>query len=159
MKKLLTICLLLVSIGAMAQKSPWGFRTGVLVPVPVNVSHEYRMDMGSALASVSYKACKNLDVTLTSGFLRFQGSGANEDFTNIPALLGARYHVNKNVYFGVSAGPAFFNKEFSHDQRILYTPHIGYKTGPISVDANYFNWYDLDNKYNNIGLCVSYSLW
>lgn len=157
MKKLLTVCMLIASISAFSQNK-WNLRVGVLTPIPVNVSQQYRMDMGSGLASVSYAATKKLDITATSGYLRFQGFGGNEDFTNIPALLGARYHVNDHVYFGVSAGPAFFNKEFPNDNRVLYSPHVGYKTGHVSIDANYFNWYDLDNNYNNIALCISYTL-
>lgn len=157
MKKFLILILSLVSVSSFAQ-SKWSLRVGVLTPIPVDVHTNYKVDVGSGLATLGYTAGKKLDITATAGYLRFQGAGANVDFTNVPVMVGARYHVNDKIYFGMEAGPAFFNKEADVDSKALYSPYLGYQIGHISVDARYFNWHDHDNLYNNMALCVSYKL-
>lgn len=159
MKKVFLVLLMTtISVALFAQKGKVSYRVGLLTPVPVNVESNYRMNVGSSLVEMSVKASSKTSLLINTGFMRFQANNGGSDFTNVPVLIGARYAVNSNVYFGVAAGPAFFNKEADVDNRIMYTPHVGYKKGHIALDAHYINWYDYSNDHNNLALCVSYTL-
>lgn len=150
MKKFLCLGILMVTLSTsiFAQKN-WNFRVGLLSPIPVNVQSSNNVSLGSTLFEVSYKASKNVSLMANSGYLRFN------DFTNVPVLVGARYFVNSNLYFGASAGVAIFNEG---DNQVMYTPHVGYQKGHVSLDAHYIDWRKTDDSYNNMALCLSYTL-
>ena len=158
MKKVLLLLSAVASLSAAsAQKSKMEYKIGVLSPLPVNVYQNVKLYVGSSLVEASYKYSNKVRMTLTSGFLRFQNE-LDKDFTNVPVMAGARYSVNNTVYFGASAGVAFFNKEASVDSRIMYSPYIGIQKGHVSADLQYINWYKFDNSNNNLALCISYTL-
>jgi hypothetical protein len=157
MKKVLLLLSAVATLSASAQKSKMEYKIGVLSPLPVNVYQNVKLYVGSSLVEMSYKYSNKVRMTLTSGFLRFQNE-LDKDFTNVPVMAGARYSVNNTVYFGASAGVAFFNKEASVDSRIMYSPYIGIQKGHVSADLQYINWYKFDNANNNLALCISYTL-
>ena len=150
MKKFLCFGILMVTLSSsiFAQKN-WNFRVGLVAPIPANVQSSNNVKLGSTLFEISYKASNKVSLVANSGFLSFQ------DFTNVPVLGGARYFVNSNLYMGVSAGVAIFNEG---DNEIMYTPHVGYQKGHVSLDAHYIDWRKTDDSYNNIALCLSYTL-
>lgn len=159
MKKVFFAVLMCLSLASFAQKDKkMSYRVGLLLPVPANVEGNYRVDVGSSLVEAGYKVNKNVSIVMNTGFVRFEATNGGTSFTNVPILIGGRYFINNNIYFGVSAGPAFFNKESAVNDRMLYTPHVGYQKGHLSLDARYMNWYDFPNEYNNLSMCVSYTL-
>lgn len=152
MKKLLTTLCIIISITSLGQK--WSFKAGIVAPLPVDVSQTSKVMLGSALAECAYKASSKVSITATSGYLRFN---ADEDFTNIPVLLGACYQAGKSVYFGASAGPGFFSESMNNSQ-ILWSPYVGLKTGKVSADLRYFDWRKKSNNINSLGIVLSYNL-
>ena len=157
MKKVILLLSAFATLSASAQKSKMEYKVGILSPLPVNVYQNVKLYAGSSLLEASYKYSTKVRLTLTSGFLRFQNE-LDKDFTNVPVMAGARYSVNSTVYFGANAGVAFFNKEASVDNRIIYSPYIGIKKGHVSADLQYINWYKFENANNNLALCISYTL-
>ena len=113
------------------------------------VQSSNNVKLGSTLFEVSYKASDKISIVANSGYLSYDG------FTNVPVLGGARYFVNSNLYLGVSAGVAIFNVG---DNQIMYTPHVGYQKGHVSLDAHYIDWRKTDDALNNMALCLSYTL-
>ncbi len=91
MKKLVLFSVLtLVALITFGQN--YAVKVGTMIPLPVTLQQNYRADVGSSLATLSHAACKKMDVTFTSGFMRFQGFNGQADFTNVPLLAGMRYN-------------------------------------------------------------------
>lgn len=157
MKKFITICLLLMATVGFSQNK-WNFSVGLMTPIPVDVKQSYRIDMGSTIGKIGYSVSKKMDITLTGGYMRFQGFYGADDFTSVPVMAGAMYHVNNNVHFGAAAGPSYFNKTFPDKYKIICVPYVGYKAGHVSVDINYINWMNMENYFNSMALSVSYTL-
>lgn len=158
MKKFLIACFLLSSLVGMSQNKKWNVSFGVLTPIPVDIESSYRVDMGSTIGKLRYSAVKNFDLTLTTGYMKFQGYYGTDNFDAVPIMVGGMYHVNKSFYIGASAGPSYFNSGFEVDDKVMCMPYVGWQFGHVSVDVNYINWMDFENYHNTLALGVSYTL-
>jgi hypothetical protein len=157
MKKIFLLFLALTTFTlANAQKSKFDVKVGIVTQLPVNVYQTTTIDVGSSMAELDYKYSKNIRVSLTSGFLRFKSDIQN--FYNLPILAGGKYFVSNSMYFGANAGIAFFNKEYPVSSRYMWSSYVGATKGHVSVNLQYFNWYQFNNANNNLSIFLAYTL-
>ena len=155
MKKAVLALSMLVSIAYGQKDSKWGFKVGLVSPLPTDIRTDSRVIFRSVLGEISNKLSPKMDLTLTGGYLMFDYIN-NQTFQNIVAAPGLRYNTDK-AYFGVNVGPSWFSENID-DYATIWSPYVGVKSKHISVDLRYFNWRKTTNEGNTLGLVFSYIL-
>lgn len=161
MKKmfLMLVGALVCSMSFSQKTSKFSYKVGLATSLPVEQTGTH-IGFGSTFLEASSTLIKSKKITETfnTGVMRFTSSEGN--FAQVPILLGAKYKVNQNVYFGVSAGASIFTGKDMGNPQFTYTPYIGVQVNKISAEARYFNSFN-DNKdasYKTIGLVFGYTL-
>lgn len=155
MKKAVLALSMLVSIAYGQKDSKWGFKVGLVSPLPVDIQLQTRVQPKSFLGEISNKLSNKVDFTLSGGYLVFNYQVA-ETFSNIILAPGFRYNTG-NTYFGCTLGPSWFSENIN-DYQTLWSPYIGIKGKKISSDIRYFNWRKVPNNGNTLGIVLSYIL-
>lgn len=156
--KKLGVIILFFCTSATAQTNKITYKAGLLTPIPVNVMADYQVDVSSALIQANYQIKNKWFANLSTGYFRFRPNEDNlKRFSNIPILAGGKYTFG-NFYAGLMAGPTLFNEgEKENLWRWMWVPAFGWTKNHWGVDLLYFNWEEIPNEYNNLGLLVSYS--
>jgi hypothetical protein len=172
MKKVLV--LLLVAISSMtvfgqtkqptttSKKFPVTCKVGLAMQLPADVyGKDYHLKIGSSVIEAATPLSKKFDLTLTTGYLKFNSNEDDKGFVQVPAMLGLRYPVCNYCYLGFATGVAFTNDSEMGTQ-IAYTPYIGVHGKKMSVDLRYFNHFKTfkngPSTVKTVGMVVSYSL-
>lgn len=154
MKKYILAFMLIASAATYGQTS---YKLGLVAPLPIDLQTNCTPEIRSVMVEMATKLGKKIDFTLVSGYLSFNyPNGLNGKFKNIPLMPGLRYNTSK-LYFGANIGPSFWSESIQ-DQNILWSPYVGMNTGKISLDFRYFNWRQISNSANALGIVVSYNL-
>jgi hypothetical protein len=160
MKRLLVIIGILFTQFSFGQ-SKWGYRIGVVTPLPFFIETPYIVHPSSALLQVNYNLSDKIKTNVTTGYLRFRSNSPEyKIISSVPLMIGATYNIGNGFYIGVGAGPSYINEtEGKLDKaiRIIYSPYIGIQSGRWSVDLNYFNWEEVPDEVNSLTICVSYN--
>jgi hypothetical protein len=152
MKRAILVLTMLISVAYGQKTSKWGFKVGLVSPIPVDIQMQSKVQLRSCLGEISYKLSKKIDATFNPGYLMFTFRNV-EGFENTVALGGLRYNIN-NIYFGATAGPSWWSENIN-DNSLLWSPYVGVKGKAISVDLRYFNWRKVENTANTLGIVVS----
>ena len=144
MKKLLLVfaAVTVAATTTFAQKKSngkFGWKIGLLTSLPTDLDvPQTRITLGSTVGEVNRKLSKKITATGSMAYVRYTDT-EGRDFAQIPVLLGARYAIDNQFYFGANAGVAFFNKSEFGSTSFLYSPYIGMQIKKISIDARYMN--------------------
>lgn len=160
MKKLLIGLGILFTQFSFGQ-SKWGYKIGVVTPLPFFTQSSYTVHPSSALGQINYQLSDKFKANATTGYLRFRPNDPEYDIiSSVPVMIGATYDITDALYIGVSAGPSYINEtEGVLDKaiRVIYSPYIGIQSNRWSVDLNYFNWEEVPDELNSLTICVSYN--
>ena len=139
-------------------KTPkWNYKVGLVMPMPVEISLQSRPSLKSVMVEASHKLSNKIDMTFNAGYLFFDYR-YSDYFDNRIAGGGLRYNTNNGgTYFGVTAAAGFFSEDFDF-VHLLWSPYVGIKGKRLSGDLRYFNWRNLDNSLNTLGIVISYNL-
>jgi len=140
---------------ASAQKI--NYKVGLMTALPANVTTTH-VAAGSTMLEASKTLGKSskYQATLNTGYVRLSVDGEAK-ISQIPVLVGARYSVNPNWYFGGCVGVTIPTKKSYGNTEFGYSPYIGYQKGHISVDGRYY-LSGLQTPTNTMSLVFSYSL-
>ena len=156
MKKAILALTLLCSVAyGQKKESKWGYKVGLVSPLPIDVQLQTRVQLRSFMGEVSHKLSPKVDLLMNGGYLMFSYR-YSENFDNIVVLPGFRYNMS-NIYFGANCGLGFFSEAFN-DNEVLWSPFVGVKGKKISADIRYFNWRKITNDANTLGIVISYIL-
>ena len=144
----------MLSLTTYAQK--WQFKAGIVSPLPVDVMLQTTIQLKSCMGEASYKLSPKFKATFNAGYL-VQNYRYDEAFATIVSLPGLRYTINETLYVGGSYGYAHFSEKLN-DYEMLWSPYIGIQGKKLSCDMRYFNYRQINNSLNTIGLVISYIL-
>jgi hypothetical protein len=154
MKKFILILAACATTTAYAQKQKMSYKVGIVTGLPANVTST-SINAGSTLLEASKKISKKLAATANVGYIRLTATDA--PISQIPVLVGARYSITDQWYFGAGVGITIPTKKTYGSTEFNYSPYIGYQKGHISVDARYY-LSGLQTPLSTIGLVFSYTL-
>jgi len=159
MKKIILLLLLFTGFNAYSQK--FGYKVGVVTPIPFFIETPYIVHPSSALIQVNYKLSDKFKINATTGYLRFRPNNPEYDLVStIPLLIGSSYNISNTFYIGMGLGPSYINETegiLDNTIKLLYSPYIGWKANKWSVDLIYFNWEEVPDELNSLTICVSYN--
>lgn len=149
------LCMTAVGFSQLSKK--WEFKVGISTPLPADVDNaSNRISVGSVASEVSTPIYKKISAVGNVMYIKCVNV-ENSRFSQIPVMVGAKYAIDKNYYFGVSTGVTFYNKKEVGSGDFIYSPYIGMQTKRISVDMRYFNTVRPD-AIRFMGLVFSYTL-
>ena len=160
MKKLILLSFLAISTAVNAQKlQKPDFSVGLAsaIPTDANSTDRVHINLGSTWFQVSTKYNNKFTGIVDFGYLRFKGD-PETNFAVVPMLVGLKYYVNDNVYFGSSAGLGFYNKKNNGTTSFTFSPFVGVKMNHVNLDARYINIVEKNVPIKTIGLVLSYTL-
>lgn len=152
MKKLFLLFVACAATTAYAQK--FNYKVGIVTGLPVNVTNT-SINAGSTLLETSTKISKKISATGNLGYVRITSDEVT--LSQIPVLVGAKYNVNDQWYFGANVGLTIPTKKQYGKTEIGYSPYVGYQKGHMSVDARYY-LSGLQAPLSTVALVFSYSL-
>ena len=156
MKKLIFSILALATVTvATAQKNKISYKVGVVTGLPANVTNT-TVGAGSTMVEASTKVSNKLHATLNTGYMRIVRQDDSK-FSQVPVLVGVKYAINPQWYFGAGAGITIPTMSAYGDTEFGYSPYVGYQKGHISVDMRYY-LSGLETPINTMMLVFSYSL-
>lgn len=157
MKKVLLIVALLATSVCFAQTSKkFSYKLGFVTPLPVDLnSTSLQIGLGSTIGEVGYKVSEKITATGNLAYIRFVNS-QDAKLSQIPLMVGAKYTINKQFYFGAAIGGAAYNKAGS-GTNFIYSPYLGMQLNKISVDLRYMNTVKTES-IRVIGFVFSYTL-
>ena len=157
MKKLVLSIALFATMSAFAQKTTnnFNYKIGFVTPMPADLnSISTEIGLGSTMGEVDYKLSEKIMATGNVAYIRFVSQDGK--FSQIPIMIGAKYVINKQFYFGANAGLAFYNKS-SFGTDFIYSSYLGAQFNKISVDFRYMNTVKTES-IRVLGFVFSYSL-
>lgn len=165
-KMLLSLAITLIAAVSIGQtkttKPAVNYRVGIATSLPVDVYNTTpRMGIGSTFleATINPRPAKKITYTASAGYFRIVTGDGVPSYSQLPALVGARYAVNNTLYFGGAAGAAFYTNKAQGDPDFAFSPYIGVQSRHISVDARYFNfWKGAGSNIKTLALVFSYTL-
>lgn len=165
-KVLLSLAIIFIAATSFGQtkttKPTVNYRVGIATALPVDVyGAAPRIGIGSTFleATCNPYPSKKITYTTSVGYFRIATGEGVSSYSQIPALVGARYAVNSTLYFGGAAGTAFYTKKGQGDPDFAFSPYVGAQTRHISVDARYFNfWKGTGSSVKTLALVFSYTL-
>jgi hypothetical protein len=137
-----------------AQKTKFAYKVGIVTSLPANVTGT-TINSGSTMLEISTKVSKKISGVGNTGYIRL--TPADAAISQIPVLVGLKYAVTDQWYFGASAGVTIPTKKAYGSTEFGYSPYLGYIKGHISVDARYY-LSGLQTPISTMGLVFSYSL-
>ncbi len=155
MKKIsIAVFALLFATTAFAQKSnpsdyPRGFRLGFGLSGGFDTNSDYDFGLGADVR-LQYDLSRKTSLTLTSGYTHLF---AEEDAGFIPAKIGFKSFVSKNIYL-MAEGGAAVSATSDFDSSALLAPSIGFANRYIDVSIRYENY--LNNDLDQLGLRIAY---
>jgi len=165
-KVLLSIAIVAIAAVTFGQTAPkskskaiTNYRVGIATAIPADVyDASSRIGIGSTFleASCNPNPSKKFTYTVSAGYFRV--IGATGSYNQIPVLIGARYAVDKILYFGAAVGTGIYAKTGAGDPQFAFSPYIGVQKNNISIDARYFNFSGNDNTVKTLSLVFSYTL-
>ena len=155
MKKFILPFLIVISFTSTAQKNT--YKIGLITPLPVDIyGDEFHLTIASSFFTYENKISNKFQFTAHSGYLRF--TNCTENYAQIPILIGAKYNLNSQYYFGASTGVSLYNKKQYGTYVYTYSPYIGINFKKISVETRYFNSVNSDNPPKYLSFVFNYSL-
>ena len=154
MKKFIILLVACATTTAYAQKTKRAYKVGVVTSLPANVTTT-SINAGSTMLEASRKVSKKISATANVGYIRLTATDA--PISQIPVLVGVRYAVTDQWYFGAAAGVTIPTKKAYGKTEFGYSPYLGYQKGHISVDARYY-LSGLQTPLSTVGLVFSYIL-
>ena len=152
-KNILFSLITLASITATAQK--FNYKVGIITSLPANVCYTHPLS-GSTMLEASTKISKKLNFVANSGYIRLYTT-QDTKLSQIPVLVGVKYAINTNWYFGGAAGITIPTKKTYGSTEFGYSPYLGYQKNHISVDGRYY-LSGLQTPINTMCLVFSYTL-
>lgn len=140
----------------VTKERKWQYKVGIVVPLPADLFVQTQPGVKSVLVEASRKLSPKIDITFNAGYMFFHYHG-NEYFDNRIAAGGLRYNTNAGTYFGFTTGAGCFTENI-YDTRLLWSPYVGVKGKRISGDLRLFNWRNVGNELNTLGIVISYNL-
>ena len=153
MKKIILSIFTLASITATAQK--FNYKVGIITSLPANVTYT-SVAAGSTMLEASTKLSKKLNFVGNSGYVRLSTT-QDTKLSQIPVLVGVKYSINTNWYFGGAAGITIPTKKSYGSTEFGYSPYLGYQKNHISIDTRYY-LSGLQTPINTMCLVFSYTL-
>jgi hypothetical protein len=154
MKKTIFMLLACATTVVYGQKTKVSYKVGIVTSLPAAVTTT-NINAGSTLLEASTKVSKKISATANTGYIRL--TAQENPISQIPVLVGAKYHMNDQWYFGAGAGVTIPTKKSYGNTEFAYSPYVGYQKGHISVDARYY-LSGLQTPMSTIGLVFSYTL-
>ena len=154
MKKVLLFLLLIASTNLFAQKNI--YKIGIITPLPVDIyENDFHLTIASSFFTYEKKVKNKFNFIANSGYLRFVK--LDENYSQIPILIGTKYNVNNQFYFGASFGISIYNKKSYGNYTYTYSPFLGINFKNISVETRYFNSINSNNPPKFLSLVFNYS--
>ena len=158
MKKVIFSMLICIATTTNAQKI--SYKVGIMTGIPVGISNT-NVAVGStfleATKTIPNKYLTNkFSLTLNSGYVRLRHND-NNIISQVPVLIGAKYGINKEWYFGAAAGVTIPTNGENTSAKMGYSPYIGFQRDKISVDARYYVS-GLKQPISTLALVFSYKL-
>ena len=136
----------LVTFAQKHDKKGWDISVGATVNAPF--AKNVGWDSKAWGQKVNFHK-KNMNVS-------FQFMQDKEGFVRMPALVGYRKHLKKNLYLGLDGGVTFFNGQKG---QFTYVPTIGYKINKKWCLEQSILRTVKDGKHSNlVGLGLNYHL-
>jgi hypothetical protein len=152
MKKLFIILTAFATTTAYAQKL--SYKVGIVTSLPVSVTGT-TIKTGSTMVEASKKVSNKILATANTGYVRLTSQEVT--IAQIPVLVGAKYKVTDQWYFGAGVGVTIPTKKAYGKTEFGYSPYIGYQKGHISVDTRYY-LSGLNTPLSTVALVFSYTL-
>jgi acyl-CoA hydrolase len=152
MKKAVFVLFTMMAFSANAQKM--NYKVGLVTGLPANVT-ETTVGAGSTMLEASTKISKKLVATANTGYMRINHT--DNTISQIPVLVGVRYGINTQWYFGAAAGITVPTKKAYGSTQFGYSPYIGYTNKKISVDGRYY-LSNIQTPISTMCLVFSYNL-
>ena len=154
MKKIiLSLVVMAAVVTATAQK--FNYKVGVVTSLPASVTYTHVL-AGSTMLEASTKISKKLNFVGNTGYLRLSTT-QDAKLSQVPVLVGVKYSINPNWYFGAGAGITVPTKKTYGSTEFGYSPYLGYQKNHISVDTRYY-LSGLQTPISTMCLVFSYSL-
>lgn len=155
MKKFIILLVALGTTTVYAQKkTKFAYKVGIVTSLPANVTGT-TINSGSTMLEISTKVSKKISGVGNTGYVRLTATDA--PISQIPVLIGLKYAVTDQWYFGAGAGITIPTKKSYGTTQFGYSPYLGYIKGHISVDARYY-LSGLQTPISTMGLVFSYTL-
>jgi hypothetical protein len=141
-------------------KSAWRLGFGIEGGIPTGSLHDYsKFELGGT-ARLQYGVCKNVALTLTSGYYNFFADQAAKDVGGksigvVPLKLGAKAFFSQNLYFGAEAG-AGFETNYAKNTKFLWSPALGWANKSWDVGVRYEGFQGQSDNYGVVALRLAY---
>lgn len=154
MKKILIFVFSFLCAGQLYSQSKMDYKIGLVGTVSTEARiNDVKLAFASFLATANYDLSKKIDLSLTSGYMRYINEG--EGFGYIPALVGVKYKFDEFFYAGADLGASFYTRVHQGTD-FAYSGYVGMKVKHLSVDLRYLETIREQN-IRTLGLVISYS--
>lgn len=144
-----------LSINVNAQDNyPKGFRLGFGLNGGFPTDSAYDGSLGVD-ARLQYDFSKTSSMTLTSGYTHLFNSPTDQGY--VPAKLGYKYFVGKNLYILGEVGAAFGVSD-NLDNTMIIAPAIGFANKYIDASLRYEHLNDYETNQIAVRLAYGFSL-
>ncbi|MCP1995798.1 hypothetical protein [Flavobacterium sp. HSC-61S13] len=133
---------------------PKGFRVGfgINTGLPTNATYDAALGLDARL---QYDLTQKTSITATTGYTHLFDSDG--DLGLVPAKLGFKSFLNKNIYLQGELG-AGFGTHSEMGNTLIWSPAVGYANKYIDVNIHYERYNDYQTDQFGIRIAYGFSL-